>query len=56
MEKSKTPSSYHVGQIRAQLVRGGVPSSTASDLVRMSKTRGEIARDLVAYLKEYRRA
>jgi len=50
------PTSTQVGKIRAHLARLGVPQTVAAEIVKMSKTRAEIAADLIAYLKGRGRA
>jgi hypothetical protein len=52
MKRSDRPTSNEVGKMRAHLARCGVPVDAASAIVKMAKTRGQIAADLIAYLKE----
>lgn len=45
------PTASQTGKLRAELARIGVPPAVANEAVKMSKTRAEIAGDLIQYLR-----
>lgn len=54
--KAEKPTSRDTGALRSHLAKLGVDPDVAREIVKMSKTRAEIAADLVAYLKGRGRA
>ena len=55
MRRDEKPSSWYTGKLRASLARMGVDIQKANELVTMAKTRGQIATDIIDYIRQERR-
>lgn len=51
MDRMSKPTALQTGKLRAYLAKLGVPPNTASELVKMAKTRKEISDDIIKYIR-----